>query len=580
MEELFQALCDSGSLREGPEGYELTRALDDQAIPVTLQDSLMARLDRLAPAKAVAQIGSAIGREFSPGLLMAVAGMAEGAIREGLRQLEASGLLFSRGSGAEQVYVFKHALVQEAAYASLLRQRRQEVHGRIADALAAAGHEARPELLAHHLESAGRLREASVWLERAGSQVSRGGANHEAIRLWQRALALCAAADDNAAWRVNVMLKLIDALVRTQGYASPDAFELGEKSFELARAVGDSELYVRACMGRMPSVFARADFPRVNHELALVTNDQLARIDNIVRAQFLCVRGLAHFHMGRFADAKADLERTLSIEHVAAHQDPSFAGGDVRVVGPLYLARAVLGLGCIDTCMRLSTHSLKVARDLSHSFSIAWSLMTLGRHLCTLGLYADAIAPLEEGIRICNQFGYSPRLGQIMVLRGMVSVALGEADGETNIDQGRALWERSTKFSTESSIAEVIHVTAGVGRYDLAEKYLGQLERIYAETPERSHYSEFLRVGGLVKAELGNLQEAKTLLMQARALAHDQSALLFELRACRELVRLFGHESDGAAHREMLAGVIGQFREGHDYPDLVRARAALAQAAG
>ena len=121
---------------------------------------------------------------------------------------------------------------------------------------------------------------------------------------------------------------------------------------------------------------------------------------------------------------------------------------------------------------------------------------------------------------------------------------------------------------------------AEVRRFDLAEKYLTQLERIYAETPERSHHSEYLRVGGLVKAEAGDLAGAKGLLMQATALAHDQSALLFELRACRELVRLFGRDADGAAHRERLAGVIKQFREGRDYPDLVRARAVLETAGG
>jgi len=181
-------------------------------------------------------------------------------------------------------------------------------------------------------------------------------------------------------------------------------------------------------------------------------------------------------------------------------------------------------------------------------------------------------------MRICERFGYSARLGQLMMARGAAAVAIGQAGGEQQIDQGRALWEQSAKFSTENSLGEVVQVMSDVGRLDLAEKYLGQLERIYAETPERSHYSEFLRVGGLVKADLGNLQEAKTLLMQARALAHDQSALLFELRACRELVRLFGRDADGAAHREMLAGVIHQFREGLECPDLVRARASLAEA--
>ena len=578
VEELFQALCDSGSLRERSDGYELTRALDDRAIPVTLQDSLMARLDRLAPAKAVAQIGSAIGREFSSELLIAVAGMAEGAIREGLRQLEASGLLFSRGSGAEQVYVFKHALVQEAAYASLLRQRRQEVHGRIADALASSGSDARPELLAHHLEGAGRLQEACVWLERAGDQAIQSGANPEAIRFWHRALALCQDSPDHIEWRVRVMLWLSGALIQSLGYGSSEAFDVGEKAIELARTTGNVDLYVRACIAHMPRVFARLDFPRVSRELARLSDEHLSALDVMTRTQFLSVRGVSHFHMGRFGEGRTDLHHVLDLDHHDAPLDLSFGGGDVRVVGLFYLARNVLCMGEVDTSLHLITRSLRVASDIGHAFSIAWGLMTLGRYRCILGSYSDSIAPLDEGMRICERFGYSARLGQLMMARGAAAVATGETGGEQQIDQGRALWEQSAKFSTENSLGEVVQVMADVGRFDLAEKYLGQLKRIYDETPERSNYSEFLRVGGLVKAESGHLEEAKTLLVQARALSHDQSALLFELRACRELVRLFGREADGAAHREMLAGVLHQFREGHDYPDLVRARAALAQA--
>ena len=210
---------------------------------------------------------------------------------------------------------------------------------------------------------------------------------------------------------------------------------------------------------------------------------------------------------------------------------------------------------------------MEVARRIGHSFSIAWGLMNLGRHQCILGLHADAVDPLDEGIRICERFGLSASLGQLLIVRGTACLALGEPGGESKIDHGLALWEQSARFSTENSLAEVVHVMAEVGRSDLAEKYQVQLERIYAETPERSHYSEYLRVGGLVKARAGDRAEAKGLLMQARALAHNRSALLFELRASRELVRLFGQDDDGAAHREMLAGVIKQFREGRDYPD-------------
>jgi class 3 adenylate cyclase/tetratricopeptide (TPR) repeat protein len=488
VEELFQTLCDSGSLREGLEGFELTRALDDQAIPVTLQDSLMARLDRLAPAKAVAQIGSVIGREFAPGLLMAVAGMAEGPIREGLRQLEASGLLFSRGSGTDQVYVFKHALVQEAAYASLLRQRRQEVHGRIADALAEAGSDARLELLAHHLESAGRLQEAAVWLERAGSHAIQSGAHQEAIRFLRRALELCADGLGSVEWRVDLMLKLGQALDQSEGYASCEAFDLSEKAIRLAEDLSDLERQIGPCVAHMPRLMARLDLGRIEYEIARVPVERLNDASALLRAQLFGARGVAHFHMGRFTRAKEDLIHSAFLTLEDGPVRSSFGGSDPRMACLFYLNRAMVVMGEFEVAFQMLEKGLTCARDTNHMFSVAWGLNYLGRTLCALGRYASSIAPLDEGIQICERLGYTARLGQLQLTRGYVGAALSEPDAVGRIAEGFETWMQRG-FSGEMSLGEGIHVMADVGRFDLASRYLGQLERIYSETPERSHYT-------------------------------------------------------------------------------------------
>jgi class 3 adenylate cyclase len=206
VEELTKTVLEAGILVEDAEGYRLDGPLPPLAIPETLQDSLMARLDRLAPVREIAQIGAAIGRDFSYSLLRAVVGRDETALKHALAQLEQTELVFRRGEPPEAVYSFKHALVRDAAYESLLKTRRQQLHGRIARTLEQGfAHvvASQPEIAAHHFTEAGLVEPAIDYWLKAGQHAARS-ANAEALHHLARGLELLPNIDDPTTQQVGV----------------------------------------------------------------------------------------------------------------------------------------------------------------------------------------------------------------------------------------------------------------------------------------------------------------------------------------------------------------------------------------
>ncbi|TBR29990.1 MAG: hypothetical protein EPO10_05120, partial [Reyranella sp.] len=459
MEELFKALCDSGALAVRADRYELTRPLTGTEIPSTLQDSLMARLDRLAPAKAVAQLGAAIGREFESGLLLAISGLRPEVVNEGLEQLLAAGLLFSRQQGMTTAYIFKHALIQDAAYGTMLRQRRRDVHDRIARALISGGSDQRPELIAHHFEAAANVREAAIWLEKGGDLAFASAAHKEAVVLWRRALALLPGDDDAQRARISVLQKLSAALLQADGYLSNEAFEAGEAALHAAIKVGDMELYIRVCASNAPTHFARQDFDRVERELAYVAPAQISDLAPIIRAQYYAIRGICRFHVGRIADACEDLSTIFEWKDEDS-RDSSFGGGDTRCVTLSYLSRTQIIRGFPDTARRLGHQALNRARLIEQPYSTAWCLVTVTRNALVSGLYAEALHPIRESIELCERYGYGSRLGQARAAHGMAIAAAGDIEGgASELDLGLALWRQaSNKFSLDLLLIEAANM--------------------------------------------------------------------------------------------------------------------------
>jgi class 3 adenylate cyclase len=266
VEELTKAVLESGLLVAGPQGWHLDGPLPPFAIPATLQDSLAARLDRLAPVKEIAQIGAAIGREFSYPLLRAVAGRDEPALRAALAQLEEAELLFRSGMPPDARYTFKHALVQDTAYETLLRSRRQMLHGQIADALREQFAAVEPELVAHHLTQAGLDEPAIEWWGKAGDQASRRSAFKEAaahlgkaIELSDKLAATAPSAAPGIDW-LRLQTSLGNALIYAEGYQAPETRAAFARARELASRAEDASERFSSYTGGLPG-FSELIFP-------------------------------------------------------------------------------------------------------------------------------------------------------------------------------------------------------------------------------------------------------------------------------------------------------------------------------
>ena len=246
IEELTKSVVESGIVTETGDHYAVAGPTAPLAIPTSLHASLLARLDRLAPTREVAQIGSALGRSFSHELIAAVAAMPRDKLNDALDQLVIAELIFRRGTPPDAEYTFKHALVQDAAYGTLLRSPRQLLHGRIADAMLSRSDDEqifRPEIIAHHLQSAGRFAESIKYWQQAGEEAVLQGSNREAIQHFGRAMSLLQAqAEVTERWRTElaVLSRLGPALMSVHGWSAAEVAEIFERASRIARRLDSS----------------------------------------------------------------------------------------------------------------------------------------------------------------------------------------------------------------------------------------------------------------------------------------------------------------------------------------------------
>ena len=273
VEELTKTVLELGLLREHEEHYALTGPLPPLAIPATLQDALMARLDRLAEGKAVAQLGAVLGRTFASELLRAVAPLDELALWRGLVQLVQAEVLYHRGMPPHATYTFKHALVQDAAYQSLLRSTRQQYHQRMAQVVAERFPdlaETQPELLAHHYTEAGLAAHAMPYWQRAGERAAGRSAHVEAIGHFRQALEVLALLPDTserAQQELTLQRALGASLLATRGFAAPEVEHVYTRARALCQRLGDSREIGPVLFGLWGFYYVRGDL-RTARELA------------------------------------------------------------------------------------------------------------------------------------------------------------------------------------------------------------------------------------------------------------------------------------------------------------------------
>jgi predicted ATPase len=371
----------------------------------------MARLDRLNTAKEIAQLGAVLGREFSYELLHAVSRWDEGKLQNGLRQLVETELVYQRGAPPQATYVFKHALVQDAAYQSLLKSKRQQYHQQIAQVLDTRFlkvRESQPELLAYHYAEAGLIAQAIPYWQQAGQRATQRSANVEAIAHLAKGLEAIKSLPDTverAQQELQLQIALSAPLMATKGYASPEREAVFTRAYELCQQIGEiSQLFLSlAGLRSFYSVWGKL-------QMAREVGDQLLRLAHKVQDPNLLLQahyalGMPSFLMGEFTSARAHLEQALALYGSQQHQAyTSQFGLDIGVGCRSALACILWFLGYPDQTLKCHQDGRKLAQELSHPHSLALALMYPPIHM--LRREGRATQALRKALHLLVSMGF------------------------------------------------------------------------------------------------------------------------------------------------------------------------------
>jgi class 3 adenylate cyclase/predicted ATPase len=584
VEELTKSVLEGDLPREGQGRHVLDRANSSLTIPTSLNSSLMARLDRLASARLVAQIGAAIGRDFSYELLCAVSRLPEDQLQAALARLVASELVFQRGTPPDAVYSFKHALVQDAAHGGLLRKARQQLHAQIAEALEAHFPETmdtQPELLAQHYAEAGLAEKSVDFWARAGRRSAARSAMAEAAAQFQKALDQLALLPDNLARQqqeLDFRTSLGTVLRFVKGMSSAEVSRTLARARELWERLGSPSEFLQ-----VPYWQSRNHQNRGELDLALRSDEDLLRVSRqrgdpagLVVGHLSCARTL--MYAGNFPSSRSHLEAVLALYDPISHRSRvQQAAIRPQITSRAYLGNVLFFLGFPDKGLAESNAAIAEARELAHASSLAGILLTAARLLSLIGDDPALDERASELVAVASAQGWPPWAAQGTIYRGWVKVKKGNvAEGILLLRSGLAAY-RAT--GAELLIPHHFAVLAGAceiaGQIEEAMTLLDDGLRAIERTGERWLAAELTRHKGELLVRQGHIEAAEELYRKALSIAVEQEAKLWELRAAASLARLRRDHGHHAEARDILAPVYAWFTEGFDTPDLQAAGALL-----
>lgn len=578
IEELTKTVVESGLLEETLDGYELTGPLPTLSIPSTLADSLMARLDRLAPAKEVAQVAAVIGRDFERELLREVLGMPDAQLASALDELVRAQLVFNRGA----IYTFRHALIRDTAYSSMLRAQRALRHAQVASAIERIQPElvvTQPELLAQHQQEAGHTEQAIRYWTAAGDRAWSQSGARESSFLYLNALKMVAALPEElprGELELSLHLKRGHALAVTEGYASPATVESFEKARELARDLGRIEDFIDAWAGSAPTLFGIGRPSEAIAKMNEVGPIQMELLEPRFRITTAMVLGVAHHLMGNLIEAWRLLEEARLLDDAAklTHHRPA-GGGDPAVVVRLYAARTRSMQGYLEQGEAIADEAMSIAQSRGHVPTIAWAKQIRLGMLLLRGNFAQAALEAQQSLEICEQLGFKTRIATGYLRLGQSRVNLGDCDaGIALIRRGYDLWASvGGKFHLTEYGAQAAHDLLRAGQHEAAAQFVAKAQEVQATTDERHYAAELLRLSGELLRFGGDIVGAEVEFRKALQVADEGSIKLFSLRAAFSLACLLRSQSRKAEARAMLEPVLGWFTEGFAYPDVLEAQA-------
>jgi predicted ATPase len=593
VEELTRMVLESPLLRMENDHYELSGQLLPLEIPATLYDSLMARLDRLAPVKKIAQIGATIGREFSHELIAEVTlpDFDESTLQQGLAKLVKAELLYQQTAPNNgTTYVFKHALIQDAAYESLLKSTRQLYHQRIAHALLQRFPETaelQPEILAYHFTKAESsepdAKDAAVfyWIG-AGQRALQHSANVEAIRHFNQGREVLRALPETP-HRIQQELELLNslglALIAARGYTAPEV----EETYRRARALCHRAEHVHHQSSTMLGLWKSA-FTRVNLDEARRLADECMNMaqqkqDPAFLLTAHLTSGLTRFSLGEFVAARDHLEQARRYYDPVEYGTDAFVyGEDPGVVCLTYYAFTLWLLGYQTQARQYSEEALALARKLDHPFTLAFALnLNAGlSELCRET--AILLARAEELIALAEEQGFPFWRDCGLIQKGSAMIELGNiAAGVALVDQGvEKLQAAGAEIGKTGGMAQRAFVYGKMGLVEEGLKMIAEARALVERGGERQDAAENLRIKGeLLLRAVPDEQQAEAFFQQALGLARRQQAKSWELRAAISLARLLRKQSKRVEARALLAEIYNWFTEGFETADLREAKALL-----
>jgi tetratricopeptide (TPR) repeat protein len=584
VEELTKSVLESGLLRAETDRYVIDGVLPPLAIPTSLYASLLARLDHQKSARLAAQIGAAIGREFAYGLLRAVWASAEDALQSALAQLVASELVYQRGRPPDAVYSFKHALVRDAAYGSLLRGPRRRLHAQIAEALLVQSGElteTQPELLAWHYAEAGLVEESVGFWAKAGQRSAARSALAEAAAQYQKGLdqmALLPGNPERLRQRLELCSALGAALRAIKGLAAPETGAAYTQALELWEQLGSPPEFVEISFG-----LSRYHAYRGEVDLALRLDENLLRLsrerdDPIGLVLGHLSSGRTLMYAGKFDASRSHLEDLFGICEPLSHrslvnQVGFFPQGNAQAC----LSVVLLCLGYPDQALAQSEAAVAAARSLAHLHSLVSILALGGAPLALVGDPALLGEWADQLVAITTEQGF-PAWGAIgTTYRGWIKVRSGDvAEGLSLLRDGTAAF-RITGSELFAPFLVVLLASACqiAGQVEESLAVLAEASQIIERTGERWLAAELNRQEGELQLRQGDSAGAEELYRRALTIAVEQGAKFWELRAATSLARLHREQGRYAEARDVLAPVYGWFTEGFSTADLNAAKTLL-----
>jgi class 3 adenylate cyclase/predicted ATPase len=589
VEELTQAVLESGLLQETKGRYELSAPLPVLSIPTTLHASLLARLDRLGTAKGMAQWGAALGRQFSYALLQASSQREEDALQRDLKLLVEAELLYQRGIAPHATYQFNHALIQEAAYESLLRTTRQYYHQRIAQTLTARFPETvqtQPELVAYHYTAAGLHEHAMAYWQQAGRVAQERSAHEEAIAHLSKGLEglmTLSESDERDQQELAFCIDLGKSLTTTKGWSGPEAETTYVRAWELCQRTGNTSQLASVLWGYSQVYVVRADLTKHREVGTQLLSLAEQRPDATLLMLAHWLQGTNLFHTGDYVASLQHLEQAYALYDPQRRPTHVTLGVDLRVFTLAYISHALWGLGYPEHAVLRSGEALALAQEVHHPFSCALAqayaamLYQFRQEPHTANEHANL------ALALCSEHNIAYYRAWATIMQGWSLAEQGQQEeGIAQMHQGlTTIQATGGKLRLPYYLALLAKVYGYRRQVEKSVRLLDEACADMKQTGEHFWRAEQHRLQGelLLADSTTHHTTAAAYLHQALEVARKQQAKSLELRAATSLARLWQSQGKCQEAHDLLAPIYNWFTEGFDTIDLKDAKALFAELA-